>query len=66
MAKFIVRVYLSSYVDVEVDADNAKDAIEYVEKNSDTWYTDNQILEHLELGEGLTEVTELLGIWKLD
>lgn len=66
MAKFIVRVYLSSYVDVEVDADNAKDAIESVEKNSDTWYTDNQILEHLELGEGLTEVTELLGIWKLD
>jgi hypothetical protein len=59
MGKFRVRVYLSSYVDVEVDADNAKEAIESVEKNSDTWYTDNQILEHLELGEGLTEVTEL-------
>ena len=59
MAKFRVRVYLSSYVDVEVDAENAKEAIEAVEKDSDTWYADNQILENVALAEGLTEVTEL-------
>lgn len=59
MAKFRVRVYLSSFVDVEVDAENEKEAIEAVEKDSDTWYADNQILEHVALGEGLTEVTEL-------
>lgn len=59
MAKFHVRVYVSSYVDKMVEAENYNEAQQYVEDNSDLWFEDNQILEHVELQEGESEVTKL-------
>ena len=59
MGKFQVRVYVSSYVDKIVEAENNDEARQYVENNSDLWFEDNQILEHVALQEGESEVTKL-------
>lgn len=60
MSKFKVRVYLSTFVDVEVEAENEHEATEYVEQNSDSWFAaGNQILENVALQEGETQVEPL-------
>lgn len=56
MAQFKVRVYISSYVDKVVEADSPEEATQYVENLSDLWFEDNQILEHVALQEGESEV----------
>lgn len=53
-----VRVYLSTYVDVTVEANSYDEAVEAVERNSDMWFSaGNQILEHIALQDGMTEAS---------
>lgn len=49
MNTYKFRVYLTSYVDVEVEAENLEAAKENARLNSDAWFAaDNQILENVE------------------
>lgn len=57
MATFKVRTYLSTFVDVEVDALTETEAIEAVEKNSDIWFSNSDQLEsNMVCQEGMSEV----------
>lgn len=57
MATFKVRTYLSTFVDVEVDALTETEAIEEVEKNSDIWFANSDQLEsNMVCQEGMSEV----------
>lgn len=57
MAKFKVRTYLSTFVDVEVDALTETEAIDAVEKNSDIWFSNSDQLEsNMVCQEGMSEV----------
>lgn len=54
--KYLVRVYLSTYTDVEIEADNERQAIEAVEKDSDTWNGALDLAENMAVQEGETEI----------
>lgn len=49
MEKYKIRVYLTTYVDIEVEANELMQAYEKARTNSDAWFAaDNQILENVE------------------
>lgn len=57
MAKFIVRTYLSTCVDVEVEALTETEAIEAVENDSDLWFANSdQLKSNMVCQEGMSEV----------
>lgn len=56
--EYTVRIYLTTFVDVKVQAENEQQAIDYAEHNSDCWFADNQIENNAELWEGETQVVE--------
>lgn len=57
MAKFKVRTYLSTFVDVEVEALTETEAIEQVENDSDIWFANaEQLKNNMACQEGMSEV----------
>lgn len=59
MAKKTVRIYFSTFVDVEMDSDEfASDEklVDFVEDNSSEYIDDAQIMENLALQEGNSDV----------
>ena len=60
MAKYKARVYLSTFVDIEVEANSEFEARMTAETDSDKWYSaENQILENVKVDTTQT-VVELL------
>ena len=57
MAKYSVRVYLSTFYDIEVEAESSDEAIEIAE-DSDNW-DDETIMDNLCVQENNTEVEEI-------
>ncbi|MBP5724607.1 MAG: hypothetical protein J6X18_13675 [Bacteroidales bacterium] len=52
MEKYKIRVYLTTYVDIEVEANELMQAYEKARLNSDAWFAaDNQILENVEFSD---------------
>lgn len=59
MAKKTVRIYFSTFVDVEMDSDEfASDEklVDFVESNSSEYIDDVQIMKNLALQEGNSDV----------
>ena len=57
MATFKVRTYLSTFVDVEVEALTETEAIEAVENDSDLWFANiDQLESNMVCQEGMSEV----------
>lgn len=57
MATFKVRTYLSTFVDVEVEALTETEAIEAVENDSDLWFANSdQLKSNMVCQEGMSEV----------
>lgn len=59
MKKYLVRVYLSTFTDVEIEADSEREAIEAVEKDSETWSGALDLAENMVVQEGDTEAKEI-------
>jgi hypothetical protein len=57
MAKYSVRVYLSTFYDIEVEAESSDTAIEIAE-DSDNW-DEETIMDNLCVQENNTEVEEI-------
>lgn len=54
MEKYKLRVYLTTYVDIEVEANELMQAYEKARLNSDAWFAaDNQILENVEFSDAV-------------
>lgn len=57
MATFKVRTYLSTFVDVEVEALTETEAIQSVENDSDLWFANSdQLKSNMVCQEGMSEV----------
>lgn len=59
MAKKTVRIYFSTFVDVEMNSEefaSDEELVDFVEENSSEYIDDAQIMENLALQEGNSDV----------